>query len=219
MPSNISQKPYEIIAFPYTCYLAVAGTAMPTLKEIEEAEIKREKGEAPGLKTGGVTWKLVGTSGALNYNESGVTVNQPQTVQSFTGAGATMPRKAWRTDEAIEVAFELVDLSAQQVAYAAMDNATVTTVAGVTGTAEKPGEEKFSLYRGPKLYYYAMILAGISPMEANYTAAYYMPACYQSASPSVKYSLKGGPAMLALQYTSIIQEVGKYPEWKGNTEP
>lgn len=209
--ANVSNAPFEVVAFPYVCWLAVAGTAMPTLAEIKTAEE-----EAKPKLTG---WNRVGTSGALNYNESGVTVNQPQTVQTFVGAGATMPRKAWRTDEAIEVSFELVDLSAKQAAYAAFDDVTVTTVAGVTGSAEKPGEEHFSLYKGPKLYYYAMVLAGISPMDAELYACYYMPACYQSASPSVKYSLKGGPAMLALQYTSIIQTVGAYPEWHGQIEP
>jgi hypothetical protein len=210
----ISNKPYEIIAFPYTLYLGPGGTAMPTLAEIATAEEKYEKGEV-GALTG---FKRIGTSGALNYGEGGVTATHSQTLQFFTGSGATMPRKSWRTDEAIEIALELADLSAKQYAYI-LDNATITTVAGVTGSAEKPGEEHFSLYKGPLVYNYAALLVGISPMNANYKAAYYMPACYQSANPAPKYTLKGGPALLALQFVSIIEEQGKYPEWHGQIEP
>jgi hypothetical protein len=216
---HVSNKPFEIVAFPYTVWLNVGGTPCPTLKEIEKAEEELSKGEAGklGKESGGEEyWTRVGTSGALNYNEAGVTLSQPQTIQSFTGAGATMPRKAWRTDESVECAFELVDLSVKQQALV-FDNKEIATEAGATGTAGHPGSEKISLYRGPLLYNYSLIAVGISPEDANYLARYYMPACYQSAPTAAKYSLKAGPAMLALQFISIIEEQGVYPNYEAST--
>jgi hypothetical protein len=204
----VSNKPYEIIAFPYVLWLAPGGTKMPTLAESEKAEEENE----PKM-TG---WTRVGTSGALNYAEAGVTVSQPQTLQSFTGAGATMPRKAWRTDEAIEISLELVDLSVKQQALI-FDNKAVTTVAGATGSAGHPGSESFNLYRGPLLFNFAALVVGISPETAEYKAQYYVPACYQSAPTAAKYSLKAGPAMLALTFISIIEEAGVYPEYHAST--
>lgn len=190
-------KPYEIVAAPYTCWLAPAGTKAEKLTTAESAFA--------------LPWKKVGTSGDLNYSEGGVTVTHSQTIATFLGAGSTVPRKAWRTDESLEVAFELADVSPAQYALV-LDNQAITTVAGVTGTAEHIGEEKFSLYRGIQVYAYALLLRGPSSVEENLPAQYYVPACYQAANPAPKYSLKGGPAMLSLQFTQLLQEAGVYPE-------
>lgn len=195
-------KPYEIIAAPYTAFLAPAGTKAPKLTE-KESEFA-------------MPWVKVGTSGDLNYSEGGVTVTHAQTIQGFTGAGGTVQRKVWRTDEALEAAFELADLSPAQYALV-LDDQAITTVAGVTGSAEHIGEETFSLYRGIQVYAYALVLRGPSPVEESLPAQYYMPACYQSANPAPKFSLKGGPAMLSLQFMQLLQEAGVYPEYKVGT--
>jgi hypothetical protein len=189
--------PYEIVAAPYTAWLAPAGTASPKLTEAE-SEFK-------------TPWKKVGTSGDLDYSEAGVTVTHSQTIATFLGAGSTVPRKAWRTDESLEVAFELADVSPTQYALV-LDNRSITVVAGVTGTGEKIGEEKFSLYKGIQVYAYALLLRGPSSVEENLPAQYYVPACYQAANPAPKYSLKGGPAMLALQFAQLMQTPGVAPE-------
>lgn len=188
--------PFEIVAAPFTAWLAPAGTKAPKLTE-KESEFA-------------MPWVKVGTSGDLDYSEGGVTVTHSQTIATFLGAGSTVPRKAWRTDESMEVAFELADVSPKQYALI-LDDQTITTVAGVTGTGEHIGEESFSLYRGIQVYAYALVLRGPSSVEENLPSQYYVPACYQAANPAPKYALKGGPAMLALQFSQLMQVPGVVP--------
>lgn len=193
-------KPYEIVAAPYTAFVAPAQTAAPKLILSEKEIVEKEA----TLK-----FKKVGTSGNLNYSEAGVTVTQSQTIATFQSAGSTVPRKAWRTDEGLEVAFELADVSPTQYAMV-MDNLTVTTRAGVTGTGGNYEEEEFNLFRGTKVYAYALYLRGISSLEESLPSAYYIPCCYQGGNPALKYALKGGPAMLALQFIVLEQEAGNF---------
>lgn len=195
-------KPYEILAAPYTAFVAPAQTAAPKLILSEKEIIEKES----SLK-----FKRVGTSGDLNYSEAGVTITHSQTIDSFQSAGSTVPRKAWRTDEGLEVAFEMADVSPTQYALV-MDELTVTTVAGVTGTGGNYEEEHFNFYRGTKVFAYALYLRGISALEESLPSAYYIPCCYQGGNPALKYALKGGPAMLALQFIVLEQEPGNFGE-------
>lgn len=188
MPAELA----EVIAAPFTAFVAAVGTEMPKLSTAE--------GTFP------TTWTKIGTSGDLNYNDSGVTVTHSQTQQAFVSCGAVSPRKKWRTEESMSVAFELVDLSVKQYALI-MDSATVVTVTGA------PGEQRVQLKRGIKLHYYAMLLRGTSTINEAHAAQYEISACCQSGNPAPKYSLKAGPAMLALQFDVLEIEAGKWAEF------
>ena len=188
MPAELA----EVLAAPFTCWVAAVGTEMPKMSVAE--------GAFPS------TWTKVGTSGALNYNDAGVTVTHSQTQQAFVSCGAVAPRKKWRTEEAMSVAFELVDLKPAQYALI-MDSATVTTITG------SPGEQRFKLKRGIKIHYYAMLLRGTSTLNEAHLAQYEISACCQSGNPAPKFSLKSGPAMLALQFDVLEIEEGKWAEF------
>ena len=179
----------QVLAAPFTCWVAPTGTAFPALSVAEEAFSS--------------SWTKIGTSGTKNYSEAGVTVTHTQTVQTFVSAGGAVPRAAWRTDEGMQVAFDLVDLSPAQYALI-MDNATVTHVTGASA------EYNFSLQRGIKVHAYALLLRGPSTQDETKEAQYEVNACYQAANPAPKLALKGGPAMLALQFDVLELEAGKF---------
>lgn len=173
-------QPYEIVCAPYTVYQAPVGTAMPALNASPAAP-----------------WVVWGTSGNLNYTEDGVTVNHGQTVNTFTPAGGTMPRKAWRTEEMLTVTFTLADMSPTQYAMA-MDNATLATVTATASGADL----HFELYRGVNVKQAATLIRGISPANEALTAQYELPNTYQSGSPSPTFS-KQNPAEMAIEITAF----------------
>lgn len=179
----------EVIAAPFTAWVAAPGTAFPTLATAEEA-----------FASG---WTKIGTSGDKNYSEAGVTVTHTQTQGQFVSAGGITPRKKWRTDEGMQVAFDLVDLSPKQYALI-MDNAAVTTVTGAAG------EQWFQLKRGIAVHFYALLLRGVSTLNEEKEGQYEISTCAQMSNPAPKFALKGGPAMLALQFDVLELEEGKW---------
>jgi len=124
--------PEEILAFPLTVYLSVVGTAMPDV------------GADP--TTFDVAWSVLGSGGALDYDDNGVTVSHAETTFDVIPAGSTMPVKRFRTAEDLLTKLNLLDVSADTYAKC-MNNSAVTTVAAGAGTA---GSKKFSLFRGDK---------------------------------------------------------------------
>lgn len=169
----------EVIAAPFTAWVAPPGTVFPKLADEEE-----------DFASG---WTKLGTSGDKNYSEAGVTVTHTQTQGQFVSAGGITPRKKWRTDEGMQVAFDLVDLSPEQYALI-MDDAKVTTVTGAAG------EQSLQLKRGIKVHVYALLLRGVSTLNEEKLGQYEVSTCVQMANPAPKFALKGGPAMLATQW-------------------
>lgn len=173
--------PYEIIAKPLTLYLAPVGTAFPLLDA------------APA-----VDWIQVGTSGAKNYEDDGVTVTHDQSIETFTGAGGTGKQKAWRTEEDLLIGVTLVDLSPAQYAQA-LNNATVTTVAAGVSTV---GQKHFALQQGLDVAVFALLARGKSTVNEALNAQYEVPKVIQAASPAPVHS-KGAPAGLELQFQAL----------------
>lgn len=190
-------QPYEIICAPYQVYAAPTGTAMPQIDV------------AP---TG--PWLLLGTSGDKNYSDTGVTVTHSQTVSSFTPAGSTTIRKAWRTEEGLTVGFELADLSPNQYAMM-LDNVTVTTVGATTGNA---GDQHFEVFRGVQVQQYALVVQGISPVNENYTAQYEIGSSFQMGNPAPRFS-KQGPAMLAIEFHAYELIANELATFRAQTTP
>lgn len=176
--------PYEIIAAPYTAWIAPVGTTFPTLDE-DPSEL----------------WTKVGTSGALNYmSDEGVTVEHPQTVKYFRSLGDSGPRKGFRDEEDLKVRLVLADLTLEQYALAINQN-TVTTVPAGMGTA---GYRKLGFSRGFTVATVALLVRGsVSPYGADWISQYQVWRAQQSGNPSVVYK-KADPAGLALEWTALV---------------
>jgi hypothetical protein len=181
-------QPFEIVCAPYTVWTAPVGTAFPTVDEDPTPP-------TPPSTPGWVTW---GTSGDKNYTDDGVAISHGETVNTFTPAGGTMPRKAWRTDETLTISFTIADLSPEQYAMA-LDNAAITTVAATGSVA---GTKSFELMRGVEVGMAACLVRGISPVDETLTAQYKIPAVYQSGTPAPTFS-KQNPAELAIELTAF----------------
>lgn len=176
--------PHQITAYPLTVYLAPTGTAFP---EIDDAEGAFD-----------AAWITLGTEGNLDYEADGVSVGTPQTVETFTGAGSTAPRKAFRTDEGLTLGFTLVDLSPDQFALV-MDDATVTTTAAGAGQA---GHKAFSLKRGLDVETFALLARGQSTVNNALNLQFAWPTVFQSGEPAPQFQ-KGTPAGLAVEFTAL----------------
>ena len=176
-----NQAPFEIIAAPYTLWIAVVGTAFPAIDAVP---------------AGG--WIKVGTSGDLNYDEEGVTVEHSQSVERWRAVGGTGPRKAWRTEEDLAIRLVLADLTLEQYALALNHN-TVTTQAAGPGAA---GFKKIGLSRGLNLPRRALLLRGPSPYGDNFNMQYEVPIAVQESSPELVFR-KNTPAGLALEWFAL----------------
>jgi hypothetical protein len=179
----MSTEPYEIVAAPFTLWVAPVGTSFPTIEE------------APGG-----SWTKVGTSGDLNYTEDGVTVEHPQSVEFFRALGSTGPRKAFRTEEELLISLNLADLTLEQYALALNHN-TVTTLAPAPGEI---GSKKIGLSRGLEVPQRALLVRGAnaSPYGTGWGAQYEVPVAVQIGEPEVVFQ-KGEPAGLSLQWAAL----------------
>lgn len=174
-------------------FVAPTGTDFP---EIDDAEGSFD-----------AAWVKLGAEGSKNYEESGVTVTHSQTIETFTGAGSTAPRKAFRTEEGLVLGFTLVDLSAEQYAEI-LDDASVTTTAAGVGEA---GKKEFSLLRGLGVQQYALLGRGESTEDNELNLQYQWPTVYQSGEPAPAYA-KGDPAALEVEFTALEVVAGEFGE-------
>lgn len=172
--------PEEVVASPLTLYLAVVGTTFPAIDDLPAAFDP--------------AWKKLGTEGALNYEEGGVSVSHGETKQPWTPAAATMPRKYFRTAETLGFKLGLTDIGPEAYAMV-MNDATVTTVAAVVGTA---GEKSFSLYRGDQINAFALLARGLSPVDNDLNMQYEMAHAFVSVNGDVVFD-KGKPAFLPVE--------------------
>lgn len=173
--------PYEILAGPYTLWLAPVGTAFPILTA------------APAG-----TWVKIGTNGDANYDEDGVTVSHAMKQEVARPAGRTGPVKAWTTEEDLMISLKLWDVSLEQYATALNKAAVTTTAAGVA----TPGTKKIGISQGAEITLYALLARGLSPYGDGFVAQYEVPRCYQSANAKPVFK-KGKPATLDLEFTAL----------------
>ena len=174
-------EPYEIIMAPYEVWLAPVSTAFPDLDEAPAA-----------------AWAKLGTNGADDMEEEGVTVTHSQTISEKRTLGSTGPAKVKRTEESLTISLTLLDLTLEQYAKA-LNGVTVSDVAAGAGT---PGYRKITLRQGPDVTLYALLCKGLSPYGDSYAAQYQVPICYQSDNPAPVYN-KGDAAALKLTFTAI----------------
>jgi hypothetical protein len=173
--------PYEIIGSPLSLWLAPLATAFPLIDA------------APAS-----AWKLIGTNGTANQDDSGVVVTHSQKVEVARPAGRTGPVKAWCSEEDFMISIGLWDCTLEQYQYALAGVAPTTVAAGV-GTA---GYKKMGLSRGVEVTQYALLARGVSPYGEPMNLQFEVPRVYQSGSPKPKFG-KGKPAALELEFTAL----------------
>lgn len=180
--------PHEIVAGPLTIYLAPQQTAAPGI-----------------LAAPASPWVKLGTEGAHNYSDDGVTVSHSQSIEDFRSAASPRPRKVWRTSEDLKIGLTLVDLSPAMYAKA-LDEAAVTltpAASGVAGTAE------IEFARGIDVQVWALLARGQSSVDNGMVCQIHIPSVYQSGEPELSFS-KGEPAGLALEFTAMEAALGEF---------
>jgi len=175
-------EPYEIVAQPFTLWIAPVGTAFPDVDTVP-----------PG------PWAKIGTSGDLNYSEDGVTVSLSQSIELWRALGSTGPRKAFRPEEELRISMQLADLTLEQVAAALNSNAVATVAAG----AGTPGYKKVGLSRGTGVVSKALLVrGGLSPYGDTWAMQFEVPVAVEAAEPELVF-VKGEPALVALEFVAI----------------
>jgi hypothetical protein len=179
--------PYEVIAAPLTLFAAPVGTAKPAINVAPSG-----------------AWVKLGTSGPKNYGTKGVVVTHNETITKWRPAGGTGHRKAWRVEEFISVEVDLIDLTAEQYAYA-LNTATVTT----SGNAKS-----IPLEQGATVAQVALLARGLSPVNDAFAAQYFLPIAIEDGTAAPAYAGEGVPAMLSLKFDSIEDPTLGYGTWE-----
>jgi hypothetical protein len=173
--------PFEILAGPYTLWLAPVGTVFPLITAVPA-----------------VAWVKIGTNGDVNYDDDGITVSHVAKQEVARPAGRTGQVKAWTTEEDLMLSLKLWDVSLEQYATA-LNKATVTTVAAGVSVA---GTKKIGLNQGAEVTAYALLARGLSPYGDGFSMQYEVPRCFQSANAKPVFK-KGKPATLDLEFTAL----------------
>ncbi len=178
----------NIINGPLSLYFAAVGTAFPLVDD-----------DPP---TG---FTLIGTSGAKNYTEDGVSVAMNQSVEEFRGLGGTIPLKAFRTEEEVIVTVQMADLTLAEVRRALNENA-VTNTAAASGI---PGSDEINLNRGVDVNSIALLVRGLgkSPQFATGNLQFELDKAYESGSQELTF-VKGEPAGVLLEFHALEDDSG-----------
>lgn len=171
--------PFEVIQGPMTLYVAPVGEAFPDVDA------------APAGN-----WDTVGTSGARNYKEDGVTVTLSQTLGHFRGLGSTMIIKSIRTEEDVMVSVVIADMSLEQVSLALNSN-TVTATAAASGV---PGNKAIQLERGADVAQMAVLARGASPYFASGFAQFELLKAVVEGEPEMVWTKSGDPVGVELTF-------------------
>lgn len=181
--STANVKPYEIIAGPADIFYAPVGTPFPDLTDVYT--------EGAGFSgAGSGFWTKVG------YTEGGVKVGHPQTVVELRADQVTAPIKAVRSEEGLEITFNIATMSLENYALALNQAATGPTTA--------VGQKSVKLYRGGSLVEQIALLARndhLSP-EGDYPLQYQVPSCFNTGAPEVEY-VKDDKTVLAVSFHAI----------------
>lgn len=175
-------QPYEILAGPCDVYFAATGTSFPTT------------GQSPGS-----AWIRVG------YTEGGVTVASPQTVVELKADQVTGPVKAVRSDEALEITYQIASVTLENWAMAM--NRAVSSGATAGGVAEDIGgiSKSLPLYRGGfAVETISMLIrnAHLSPY-GDFPLQFEVPVCFQADNPSATFT-KDNKAVLQTSFHALV---------------
>lgn len=176
--------PYEVLAAPFTAYVAPVGTPFPDLDEEPAAP-----------------WVKIGMSGALNYDsDAGVEVEHSQSTNPWRSLGDAGSRKIFRSEEDFKVRLTLADVTAEQYRYALNSN----NITDTPGGPSSPGRKVVGLSRGFTVATMALLVRGnISPYGAEWNMQYEVPIAAQVGSPTTTFK-KDTPALLPLEWMALV---------------
>lgn len=172
-------QPYEIVAGPLDVYFAATGTAFPGIGTTDDA-----------IKDGG-TWTFVG------YTEGGVKVAHPQTIVELRADQVTGPIKAVRSEEGLEITFDLASLT--------LDNYALALNRAIEGPDTAGGEKSVPLYRGGFQVETLALLCRqghLSPY-GDKALQFEVPVCFQSGNPEDTFT-KDNKAVLATSFHALV---------------
>lgn len=171
----MATTPYDIIAGPADVWLhATAGTAETAV-------------DASDSTRTGASWVNLGLT------EGGVKVKHTQTVDLLKADQRTGPVKAIRSEEGLEITFQLQELTLATMAYG-RNNASVTT-------STSPNIDILKTYQGLDVHQFALMVRGPSPyMNAN--LQYYVPVCVMVEEPELEF-VRDNKAVMAWKLVAL----------------
>jgi len=187
----------NIVNGPLSLYFAAVGTAFPLLDVDPPA---------------GFT--LIGTSGAKNYTEDGVSVAMNQSVEVFRGLGSPTALKAFRTEEDLVITVQMADLTLAEVRRALNENA-VTNTAPASGI---PGTDEIKMNRGADVNTIALLVRGIgkSAQFDSGNLQFEFDKVYEGASQEMTF-LKGDAVGVMLEFHALEDDNGDIGRWFNQT--
>lgn len=175
----------EIITGPVSLYWGPVGEAFPAVSAAPVGN-----------------WLLVGTSGAHNYHEDGVTITSEKSVEYFRALASGYPRKAFITEADLIVGVTLVDQTLANSRLALNQN-TVTIASPISHIQLDVGldvSEIALLVRG----------TGKSPQFSGGNLQYELPRVVEDGSREWGY-VKGEPVGSELAFRLIYDEGNSNP--------
>lgn len=173
-------QPYEIVAGPLDTYYAAVGTAMPSIDIPDDS-----------LKTGG-TWHYMG------YTEGGVKAAHPQTVVELRADQTTGVVKAVRSEEGLELTFDIASVTLENYALALNQAITGPDTSVV-------GETSVKLYRGGfqvETFAFLARQGHLSPY-ADGALQFEVPVVFQAGAPEDTFT-KDNKAVLAISLHAMV---------------
>lgn len=171
--------PFEILAGPLDVYFAPTGTTFPAVSVTDD-----------DVKDGG-TWTFIG------YTEGGVKVAHPQTVVELRADQVTGPIKAVRSEEGLEITFDLASLT--------LENYALALNQAVTGPTTGGGEKSVTPYRGGfQVETLALLVrqGHLSPY-GDKVLQFEVPACFNTGSPEATFT-KDNKAVLSVSFHALV---------------
>ena len=142
-------------------------------------------------------WLKIGTSGAHNFSEDGVSIISDKNIDYFRGLASGYPRKAFITEANLMVSVSMADLSLSQFRLALNQN-TVSSGGGIDHIQMDVGldvSEIALLVRG----------TGKSPQFDGGNIQWELPRVVEDGSRDLSF-VKGGPVLVELNFVLIYDE-------------
>ncbi|KKL94103.1 hypothetical protein LCGC14_1868020 [marine sediment metagenome] len=166
-------SPFEVIAGPARVWLAAVGATMPGIGDDDAAV----------LALGFVE---------LGRTDGGVSVGHNESIELIMVDQVTGPIKAIRTEETIVVTFSFANLTLENYAKVLND----VSVASVVSQ-----ERSITLYQGPTVAQFAMLIRGDSPYEDD-VMQFELPVVSQTGSPSMSFT-RDDKSVLETEWTTL----------------
>jgi hypothetical protein len=178
-------QPYEILAGPLSVYYAPTETPFPGADESDETIID------------GGTWTPIG------FTEGGIKVAHPQTVVELRADQVTGVVKAVRSEEGLEITFDIASLTLEN--YALALNQALTGPLAHNDTGGVAHAKSLKMYRGGfQVETFALLCrqGHLSPY-GDFPLSFEVPVVFEAGSPEDTHS-KDNKAVLAVSLHAMV---------------